>query len=180
MWGVIVSNLSRVFNETDSLLLVLYLTFISQNNGSCADIHSDNSMKLHMSTSIYSIPLHSLSLSPSVLLFLFLPLLCSDLPGSLILARIRSKDLTPETQLPHRAKCAAHNLQYPSKVLHTLSKPLSLWCFRPFALHYSYILFTHSACLFSFHSFASPSLPCSSSPTCCKWWEKRKRTLIFF
>lgn len=57
--------------------------------------------------------------SPFLILFLLFFLLCSDLSCSLISARIRSKNLTPETQLSHWAKCAAHKLRYPSKAFHT-------------------------------------------------------------
>lgn len=54
--------------------------------------------------------LHSLAL-PFLILFLLFFLLCSYLSCSLISARIRSKNLTPETQLSHWAKCAAHKLR---------------------------------------------------------------------
>lgn len=57
--------------------------------------------------------------SPFLILFLLIFLPCNDLSCSLISTRIKSKNLTPETQLSHWAKCAAHKLRYPSKAFHT-------------------------------------------------------------
>lgn len=113
--------------------------------------HSDSE---HVRASTYNFPL---ALSLSVSYFLFLLRLCSDLPHSLISARIRSKDLTPETQLPHWAKCAAHKLQYPSKAFpYSLqpSLPLMLLVFLCPLLLY----LIHTLCLLPFLTYLSLSL----------------------
>lgn len=77
----------------------------------CSSLHLDDSVHLHTSASARCIPF--------LILFLLFLLLCSYLSCSLISARIRSKNITPETQLSHWAKCAAHKLRYPSKAFHT-------------------------------------------------------------
>lgn len=72
-----------------------------------------------LSTYIQVSALAAFLCSPFLILFLLIFLPCNDLSCSLISTRIKSKNLTPETQLSHWAKCAAHKLRYPSKAFHT-------------------------------------------------------------
>lgn len=133
-----------------------------------------------LSTYIQVPALAAFPCSPFLILFLLFFLLCSYLSCSLISARIRSKNITPETQLSHWAKCAAHKLRYPSKAFHTptLLNLLSSDSFTWFSLHKPYVLFTCSACLvfFFFRPFFSSMIILEMMWNECSrlfWWNEK-------